>query len=94
MTKKKRVSLSEIKKDDENGIIPEKAETEKKGERAQKNSSYSDADITKISVVIPLNVFETMQDISRKRRRDKQPFKISDMVREALGAWLEKQEQI
>lgn len=92
MTKKKRMSLSEIKKSDEIGLIPEKVDIEME-KITQKSSFYNDVDITKLSVVIPLSLFEEMQDISRKRRRDKQPFKISDMVREALSLWLEGQKQ-
>ncbi len=48
-------------------------------------------DTAKMSVVVPLHIFETLQDISRRRRREKQPFKLSDMVREALHQWLEQQ---
>jgi hypothetical protein len=49
------------------------------------------SDYTKMSVTVAVDVFEKLQDISRQRRRSKQPFKLTELVREALSDWLPKQ---
>lgn len=94
MVKKKRMSLSEIQKEDKQEVFsPQETEAVFVAPIKKKKVQVNvDENVAKLSVVIPLNTFEILQDISRKRRRDKQPFKISDMVREALGTWLSKQE--
>ena len=45
----------------------------------------------KISITIPPEMFFDLEDLSRLRRRSKEPFSMSDLVREALAQWLPKQ---
>jgi hypothetical protein len=47
------------------------------------------SDFIKMSVTVPPDMFDALQDISRARRRAKQPYTMSDLVREAVGHWLE-----
>lgn len=46
------------------------------------------SDFVKVSVTLPPEIHESLLDISRQRRRAKQPYMISDLVREALAQWL------
>lgn len=50
------------------------------------------AEMTKTSLLVSTEVFERLQDISRARRRANKPFKMTDLLREALADWLPKQE--
>ena len=102
---KKRVSLAEIEKEDVAFVSVRKPKSEKKYEAIPKSeirknkedignmkNSDSLSDYTKMSVTVAVEVFEQLQDISRQRRRAKQPFKLTELVREALSEWLPKQE--
>ena len=42
----------------------------------------------KLSVTLPLEMHEQLLDMSRARRRAKEPYQLSQIVREAMGAWL------
>lgn len=57
------------------------------------NLNILNGEYEKLSVSIPLALFETLQDISRERRRAKQKHTMSQMVREALDLWLENRRQ-
>ena len=46
------------------------------------------SDFIKMSVTVPPEMFDALQDLSRARRRAKEPYTMSDLVREAVGAWL------
>jgi hypothetical protein len=45
----------------------------------------------KLSVTIPPEMFYDLEDLTRLRRRNKEPFSMSELVREAVAAWLPKQ---
>ena len=47
------------------------------------------SDFIKMSVTVPPEMFDALQDLSRARRRAKEPYTMSDLVREAVGQWLE-----
>ena len=47
------------------------------------------SDFIKMSVTVPPEMFDALQDLSRARRRAKEPYTMSDLVREAVGHWLE-----
>ena len=53
----------------------------------------NEGEYEKLSVSIPIETFETLQDISRERRRAKKKHTMSQMVREALTMWLEHRNQ-
>ena len=48
------------------------------------------SDFIKMSVTVPPDMFDALQDLSRTRRRAKEPYTMSDLVREAVGSWLEQ----
>jgi hypothetical protein len=43
-----------------------------------------------MSITVPPEMFEALQQTSMSRRREKQPYTMSDLVREAVSAWLPK----
>lgn len=104
--KKDRISLKDLKRSDE---VEEKIDSsvgDKKIIHHTTTSSNIDTNLVspkinklatgeyeKLSVSIPIDIFETLQDISRERRRIKQKHTMSQMVREALDLWLEQRNQ-
>ncbi len=63
---------------------------EKPAEPAEKR--FPKSDFVKMSVTVPPDIFEQLQDLSRTRRRAKEPYTMSDLVRDALVNWLPDQE--
>ena len=63
---------------------------EKPAEQAEKR--FPKSDFVKMSVTVPPDIFEQLQDLSRTRRRAKEPYTMSDLVRDALVNWLPDQE--
>ena len=51
---------------------------------------FPKSDFIKMSVTVPPEMFEQLQDLSRTRRRAKEPYTMSDLVRDALAGWLPK----
>lgn len=45
------------------------------------------SDFVKVSVTLPPEMFDTLQDLSRERRKAKQEFTMSALIREAVEAW-------
>ncbi len=102
--KKERVSLMDLKRTDE---IEEKMSNPTVGNgKAKKTETVlvsniektpiDDAlmaDYEKLSVSIPIETFEILQDISRERRRARKKHTMSQMVREAISLWLEHRSQ-
>jgi len=43
---------------------------------------------TKLSITLPEEMHEQLLDVARVRRRAKQPYQLSQIMREALGSWL------
>jgi hypothetical protein len=108
VTKQKRSRLLDIKRSDEidgsghnSSIAPSKppeitqnlTRKTESGIMKSENINMLDGEYEKLSVSIPLALFETLQDISRVRRRAKQKHTMSQMVREALDLWLENRRQ-
>ena len=46
------------------------------------------SDFIKVSVTLPPELFERIQDVSRERRRAKEPYAVSALAREAFESWL------
>ena len=63
---------------------------EKPVEKSEKR--FPKSDFVKMSVTVPPDMFEQLQDLSRSRRRAKEPYTMSDLVRDALVQWLPEQE--
>ena len=53
---------------------------------------FPKSDFVKMSVTVPPEMFEQLQDLSRTRRRAKEPYTMSDLVRDALVQWLPEQD--
>lgn len=96
---KKRLSLAEIEKEDLK-IVAHMPEKEEIGDHISEKRNaikylpvpaFAGAGMTKMSILVPTDMFETLQDLSRSRRRAKQPFKLTELAREALSSWLPKQ---
>ena len=92
MVKKERLSLRDLKRTDEidDKIIPSRLVTK------MEETPGNDINVVgyeKLSVSIPLETFEMLQDISRERRRAKKKHTMSQIVREALSLWLEQRSQ-
>ncbi len=57
-------------------------------EQPQAASQSTSTTYSKLSVTLPEEMHEQLLDLSRERRRAKQPYQLSQLVREALTAWL------
>lgn len=94
---KKRISLAEIEKQDRTMDTPAPIARAKSPTKVPTipSSTYSAASVgnemVKVSFTIDVNIFEQLQDISKARRRAKQPFKMTEFVREAIAVWMPKQ---
>lgn len=96
---KKRLSLAEIEKEDLKIVahMPEKEEIGNHiSEKVNKTKHVFEpvqmaSEMTKMSILVPTEMFEKLQDLSRSRRRAKEPFKLTELAREALSSWLPKQ---
>jgi len=53
---------------------------------------FPKSDFVKMSVTVPPEMFEQLQDLSRIRRRAKEAYTMSDLVRDALTGWLPEQD--
>lgn len=49
------------------------------------------SDYVKMTITVPPQMFEQIQDLSRARRRAKKPYTMSDLAREAFSNWLSAQ---
>ena len=64
----------------------------KKTKKSRKVEVEEDrSDFVKATITLPPEMHEHLLDISRERRRNKEPYTISALVREALEHWLKKQ---
>jgi hypothetical protein len=109
VNKKERLSLKDLKRSDEiedkiERPLKEEVNLAKISETQLSNTiikTNSDDDLIdattssyeKLSVAVPSDMFEVLQDISRQRRRAKKKHTMSQMVREALHLWLEHRNQ-
>ncbi len=91
---KTKISLMDLKRTDELEEASIKTEVLEKVEvLAISPVSSVIGDYEKLSVSIPVDTFETLQNISRERRRAKMKHTMSQMVREALDLWLQQRNQ-
>lgn len=96
----KRKSLAELQMEDE--MVAKAPETESaKVSPTQKMQTSGTPDIIsekifpksefiKMSVTVEPDIFEAVEDLSRQRRRNKEPFTFSAIVRDALREYLSK----
>lgn len=97
----KRKSLAELQIEDE--MLAKAPETESvKTSPSQKKQPGGTLDIKsekifpksefiKMSITVEPDIFEAIEDLSRQRRRSKEPFTFSAIVRDALREYLSKQ---
>lgn len=94
----KRKSLAELQQEDEKleEVLPAKqskatASLNKISEIINnKSEKPSKADFVKMSITVEPEIFDAVEDLSRKRRRNKQPFTFSAIIRDALKKYLNK----
>lgn len=67
--------------------VEEKSENRKE----KSENGFPKSEFIKMSVTVPPDMFEALQDLSRNRRRGKEPHTMSDLVREAVASWLPAQ---
>lgn len=94
----KRKSLAELQMEDE--MLAKAPETESvKASSAQDKETNAPPDIKsekifpksefiKMSITVEPDIFEAIEDLSRQRRRSKEPFTFSAIVRDALREYL------
>ncbi len=96
---RKRVSLTEIQKEDMTAALPAKEESangETKTEQkrvepvADHKEPLNKLPFMKISITLPQEMFYQLDDLSRLRRKQGRPFTKSELTREALENWLKK----
>ncbi len=104
MPQHKRLSLAEIAKQDQVPVSPPaqmetprevrtpRTQAAPESRRAPDTSEKRNrkSDFVKISVTLPPDMHETLQELSHTRRKRREPHMISDLVREALAGWLPK----
>ena len=67
-------------------------EPEPKITNPNEEKRFPKSDFVKMSVTVPPEMFEQLQDLSRIRRRAKEAYTMSDLVRDALTGWLPEQD--
>jgi hypothetical protein len=93
---RKRQSLAEIAREDGQldqsqtlGLVPKPEESpEVKIRKPISEIRNSKSDFVKLSVTVPPEMFEALQKLSMSRRQAKQPYMMSDLIREAVRSWL------
>ncbi len=92
----KRRSLKEIQQEDEM-INHESLETKEKDEignniseilSGKSDNRINKSDFEKLSITLPPQLFDAVEELSRTRRRQREPFTYSAIVREALAQYL------
>lgn len=92
----KRKSLAELQQEDE---ILEKVRPGEERPPAQninseilnkKSKKNPKADFVKMSITVEPEIFDAIEELSRKRRKSKQPFTFSAIIRDALKEYLSK----
>ncbi len=51
------------------------------------------SDYIRLSITVPPDMFERLQAISLKRRREKQPYTFCHLARQAMLEWLDQQDK-
>lgn len=96
----KRKSLAELQMEDEmltkvlETEAPETASALKKQHNKARNKKsekiFTKSEFIKMSITVEPDIFEAIEDLSRQRRRSKEPFTFSAIVRDALKEYLSK----
>jgi len=91
MVTRKRLSLSEIAEEENEAVDMHGSENikQKLGLRPVQKKHNAKNDFVKMSITVDPESFERLLDISRERRKVRQPHTMSDIVRTALKHWLE-----
>jgi hypothetical protein len=91
----KRKSLAELQQEDDKratGVVPAPPQT-KKTKTSKKVNPKSDiiipkSEYIKMSITVEPDIFDAVEDLSRKRRRNGQQYTFSAIVRDALKEYL------
>lgn len=103
MAQRKRLSLAEIARQEETppttsgsdtplrAVKPQAEDRSEATPASMPETRNRKSDFVKISVTLPPDMHEALQDLSHARRKRKERHMISDIVREALASWLPDQ---
>ena len=106
MVSHKRLSLADIAKEEQaptapvaapvtsiHALAPTSAPTREKPPTSPAEQSIRNpkSDFVKVSVTLPPEMHDALQELSHARRKRKERYMVSDLVREALTAWLPRQ---
>ena len=91
----KRKSLAELQQEDDaktTGVVPVTHQT-KQMKTSKKVNQKSEiiipkSEYIKMSITVEPEIFDAVEDLSRKRRRSGQPYTFSAIVRDALKEYL------
>jgi len=89
----KRKSLAELQQEDEVVLKPQSTAPVINNSEIVNNNNYkinTKSEFVKMSITVEPEIFDAIEEISRVRRRGKQPFTFSAIVRDALKEYLDK----
>lgn len=90
----KRKSLAELQMEDE--MLAKAPETESiktslsQNKQPESEIIFPKSEFIKMSITVEPDIFEAIEDLSRQRRRNKEPFTFSAIVRDSLRGYLNK----
>ena len=91
MARKKRLSMGDILQEERQSLRNSAPSTSSQ-ETSQEESSRRPAkksDYIRLSITVPPELFDQLQQLSMERRRNKEPYTFCHIVREALEDWFE-----
>ena len=91
MARKKRLSMGDILQEERQSLRNNAPSTSSQ-ETSQEEPSRRPAkksDYIRLSITVPPELFDQLQQLSMERRRNKEPYTFCHIVREALEDWFE-----
>lgn len=79
----------EIQPKDKKTVQESTKQNEKSKPKEESRQAFDKADYIKMSITVPPDMFDAIQDISRERRKKKEAYSMTLIVREAIEYWLE-----
>ena len=92
MARKKRLSMGDILQEERQSLrnnAPSTSSQEASQEDSPRKSTKK-SDYIRLSITVPPELFDQLQQLSMERRRNKEPYTFCHIVREALEDWFER----
>ena len=93
MSKKKRLSFADILEEEREDFERSTPSNSTDGRPPAESSKKTKSDYVRLSITLAPNDFERLQQISLNRRRAKKTYTFCHLAREAITAWLDRQEE-